>query len=669
MQSEEFPDKRMPIANEKLVLRAMVYPGDLLMLTGAIRDLHLAHPGRFVTDVETTCQELWDNNPYITPFDRTESHRYLNIGYPPYSHRESKPEHLSTRYHMKLGEALGVRIPVTKKLPEVYLTEDERSPEFPKSLGLRKPYWVLIAGAKYDTTTKWWNPAYYQKVVDRLDGQIDFVQCGSDSDWHLPVRGAVNMVGKTDIRQLVRLVYHADGVLCPVTFAMHLAAAVPTRNGRSRSCVVLMGGRENPLLIQYPDHTLMHVVGRLSCCEQNGCWKYVCQETHVRQVTGSRCEKPVQITPSLALPLCMEMIQPDHVVDAILQCYTGGKPVATLRNWNGHHAAAIQAPARRFAYTHPRHLQEHYEKAGGSNVYQRAVRSAHDFAKLFQRDSTVDLLLVGNLLDGTQELAEFCEKRQIDRVYGEYGWFPHYSTEHADPLGYAWESSLCSTKFSRVTFTQRARASKFLKRFLSRPCQSLPEGVRIPFVLWPLQLIADRVNTYDLNVSDWYELLLWTRQILPARFQLVIKHHPVPADQPRLELVRYFPNTIILDKSVPLRPLLEKSAGVIGCNSTVLLESRLLFEKPTWAYGRSWYTGHPELVFPIRVSERLPNSELLGKPLDDPWLRDYSHWFLCQLLGRQYSTEEARKDPQAFVRWIHRRTARAYASLGEDAFN
>ncbi len=660
----------MAIAKENLIIRAMVYPGDLMMLTSAIRDLHLAHPGRFVTDAETTCHQVWDHNPYIQSFDRTESYRYLNIGYPPYSHRELKPEHLSTRYHGKLGEALGVQIPVTRKSPEIYLSGEEKSPEFPRSLGLRKPYWVLIAGAKYDTTTKWWNPAYYQKVVDQLDGQIDFVQCGNSSDWHVPIRGAVNMVGQTDIRQLVRLIYHADGVLCPVTFAMHLAAAVPTGNGGPRSCVVLVGGRENPLLIQYPNHTLMHLVGRLSCCEQNGCWKYVCQETDVTQVISSRCEKPVQISPTLALPLCMEMIQPEQVVDAILHYYDGNGPVATLRNWNGHHAtAAINGPAKRFAYTHPRHLQEHYENAGGSNVYKRAVRSAKDLAQLFERDAGVELLLVGNLLDGTKELAEFCDKRQIDRVYGEYGWFPHYSTEHADPSGYAWESSLCSMKFSRVTFSQRARAQKFIERCVSRPCEALPKGVRTPFVLWPLQLIADRVNRYDLDVADWYELLLWTRQILPARYQLVIKHHPVPSVQPRLELAGYFPNTVILEKSVPLRPLIEKSAGVIGCNSTVLLESRLIFEKPTWAYGRSWYTGHPELVFPISANERLPYSELLGKPLDDPWLRDYAHWFLCQLLSRQYSTQEARKDPQAFLRWIHRRTARAYDSLGEDAFN
>lgn len=654
---------------EKLVLRAMVYPGDLLMLTGAIRDLHLAHPNTFLTDVDTTSQQIWDNNPYITPVDRIESHRYLNVGYPAYSHRESNPEHLSTRYHRQIGDALGVSIPVTTRHPEIYLSEEERTPDYPRSLGLRKPYWVVIAGAKYDTTTKWWNPASYQRVVDQLDGRIDFVQCGSADDWHPPVRGAVNMVGRTDIRELVRLIYHADGVLCPATFAMHLAAAIPTENGRPRGCVVILGGREELSLIQYPNHTLMHVLGQLPCCQQSGCWRYVCQETQVPQHLRSRCERPVQVTPDLQLPLCMEMITPDSVVDAILRYYPGDGPVTSARAWTGHHASARTGPAKPFAYTHPRHLQEHYELAGGRNVYKRAVRSAEDFARLSETAAPVELLLIGNLLDGSDDLAQYCEQHEIDRVYGEYGWFPHYATEHADPSGYAWESSLCATPFTRLTAGQRARAVDFRERIGARPSEPLPDGVRAPFVLWPLQLLGDRVNRYDLNVADWYDLLLWTRQILPARYQLVIKHHPVQSAQPRLECARYFPNTILLDKRAPLRPLIEQSAGVIGYNSTVLLESRLLFNKPTWAYGRSWYTGHPELVFPIRVSEHLPYRELLGNPIDDPWMIDYGHWFLWQLLARQYPTNDAKKNPKAFLRWLHRRTAISYASLGEDAFH
>jgi ADP-heptose:LPS heptosyltransferase len=650
---------------EKIVFRAMVHPGDLLMLTAALRDLHLAYPDRFISDVDTTCRQVWDNNPNVQPINRIETHHYLNVGYPPYSHSEINPPHLTTRYHQRISELLGVEIKVTKKLPEVYLSEEEKDPGFLLSLGLRQPYWVVIAGAKYDTTTKWWNPAYYQEVVDRLGGKIQFVQCGNSGDWHKSLKNVVNMVGKTDIRQLTRLMYHADGVLCPVTFAMHLAAATPTRNGQPRGCVVIVGGRESPSLIQYPNHTLLHTIDQLSCCEKKGCWRYVCQETHVRQMTRSRCDQPVQVTPQLKLPLCMETIKPAQVVEAILRYhpeFNSKPPAATL---------VSNAPAlgKRFAHTHPRHLQELYEHASGINTYKRAVRSAEDFDKLLQSKGPVDLMLIGNLMDDSKQLAERCERHGIDRVYGEFGWFPHYRTVHADPVGYAWESSLCHTKFSMVTPRQRLKAAQFRERYLPPRSVPLPDGVRPPYILWPLQLIGDRVNKYDLNVPDWYGLLLWARQLLPVGYQLVIKHHPVSPVQPRIECVRYFPDIVILDKSAPLHSLIQHCAGVVGCNSTVLLESRLLYNKPTWAYGRSWYTGHPDLVFPVNGSKHLPHIELLGKPLDDPWLSDYTDWFLCQLLARQYSTEEAKRNPGAFLKWIHRRTRNAYASLGEDAYN
>ena len=311
---------------QKLVLRARVYPGDLLMLTSAIRDLHLAYPDHFVTDVDTTCRQIWQHNPYIERVDRARTHRYIDLGYPPYSHEEMHPRHLTTRYHDSLGEELGVRIPVTEKRGEVYLSAEERDPGFITSLNLIRPYWVIIAGGKYDTTTKWWNPAYFQQVVDELKTTINFVQCGAASDWHLALKGVSNLVGQTDIRKLIGVIFHADGVLCPITFAMHLAAAVPVVNEKHRSCVVLVGGRETPSLIQYPNHNLLTVIGQLGCCRKKGCWRYVCQETHVRQRIDSRCELPIQVSESLKIPLCMEIITPTHVVEMILRSYPAHGP-------------------------------------------------------------------------------------------------------------------------------------------------------------------------------------------------------------------------------------------------------------------------------------------------------------------------------------------------------
>ncbi len=42
------------------------------MLTAAVRDLHLQHPCRFLTDVDTTAMALWDANPHVTRLDRAD---------------------------------------------------------------------------------------------------------------------------------------------------------------------------------------------------------------------------------------------------------------------------------------------------------------------------------------------------------------------------------------------------------------------------------------------------------------------------------------------------------------------------------------------------------------------------------------------------------------------
>src|SRR5688500_19675075 len=56
----------------KLILRNFQSPGDIVMLTAAVRDLHRCHPGQFVTDVRTPAPALWENNPYLTPLSEED---------------------------------------------------------------------------------------------------------------------------------------------------------------------------------------------------------------------------------------------------------------------------------------------------------------------------------------------------------------------------------------------------------------------------------------------------------------------------------------------------------------------------------------------------------------------------------------------------------------------
>ena len=185
-----------------------------------------------------------------------------------------------------------------------------------------------MAGGKNDFTAKWWNPASYQAVVNYFRGKIQFVQCGEAGHWHPPLDGVINLVGKTDTRSFIRLIYHAEGVVCPVTFAMHLAAAVETRPGRPRHrpCVVIAGGREPPHWEAYPHHQFLSTVGALSCCADGGCWKSRCQLVGDGDSKDQHdvCLDPVQIRSDLRIPRCMHLITPEQVIQRIELYYQGG---------------------------------------------------------------------------------------------------------------------------------------------------------------------------------------------------------------------------------------------------------------------------------------------------------------------------------------------------------
>jgi len=43
------------------------------MLTAAVRDLHRNYPDGFVTDVRTSCPQLWESNPYLSALDEEDS--------------------------------------------------------------------------------------------------------------------------------------------------------------------------------------------------------------------------------------------------------------------------------------------------------------------------------------------------------------------------------------------------------------------------------------------------------------------------------------------------------------------------------------------------------------------------------------------------------------------
>ena len=313
----------------KLILTNRQSPGDIVMLTAAVRDLKRACPD-WQIDVRTAAPALWENNPHLTPIaDDDPDAEHIQCEYPLIHKSNQLPYHFIHAFRKFLEGKLGISIPQGPFRGDIHLSDEERSwtNQVEETFGYKGDFWILVAGGKFDFTAKWWSPASYQDVVNRLAGKVQFIQCGESKHWHPPLEKVFNLVGRTDLRQFVRLVYHAAGVICPVTMAMHLAAAVPTRPGRppSRPCVVIAGGREPTHWEAYPTHQFLHTVGALPCCEAGGCWRSRCHKVGDGSPKDRRklCEHPVEAG-DVSIPRCMFLITPADVVRAVETYYRGG---------------------------------------------------------------------------------------------------------------------------------------------------------------------------------------------------------------------------------------------------------------------------------------------------------------------------------------------------------
>jgi ADP-heptose:LPS heptosyltransferase len=312
---------------EKLILRNFQSPGDIVMLTAAVRDLHLAYPGRFHTDVRTSCPALWDHNPWITPLrDDEPGVTVVDCEYPLIHRSNQAPYHFLHGFIEFLNERLGLAIRPTLFKGDLHIADAEKEwfARVEDEKGACRPFWLLASGGKFDYTIKWWSHDRYQQVVDYFAGRIEFVQVGEGGHHHPPLRGTVDLRGQTTLRQLVRLMYHAEGAISAVSLLMHLAAAVEVKPGRpkNRACVVVAGGREPPHWTAYPHHQFIHTVGALWCCDNGGCWKSRTRplgDGDYKDGAGELCVDPVG-----DLPRCMDMITAEEVARRIETYIAGG---------------------------------------------------------------------------------------------------------------------------------------------------------------------------------------------------------------------------------------------------------------------------------------------------------------------------------------------------------
>ncbi|HEX3800515.1 MAG TPA: glycosyltransferase family 9 protein [Verrucomicrobiae bacterium] len=311
----------------KLLLKCGLSLGDIVMLTAAVRDLHIAYPGSFLTDVKTPFPTIWENNPHITPLSTDDPEvEIIDCSYPLINRCNNTPYHCLHGFIEFLNERLNLAIRPSVFKGDIYLSGLEKSwfSQVYELTNANIPFWIVAAGGKYDVTIKWWESGRYQAVVDHFKDKIQFVQVGDRGHHHPKLSGTIDLRGKTDLRQLIRLVHHAQGILCSVTGLMHLCSAVETKsNGiTNRPCVVVAGGREPAHWEAYPDHQFIHTNGALACCQNGGCWK----DRTVRLNDGDERDQKNRLCVDVAegIARCMSMITPAHVISRIKTYFDGG---------------------------------------------------------------------------------------------------------------------------------------------------------------------------------------------------------------------------------------------------------------------------------------------------------------------------------------------------------
>ncbi len=316
------PTKENPL---KLILIQKQSPGDIMMATVALRDLHKTYPGEYITDMRTPCNEIFKNNPYVTsmpgggdkepeiiealkandkhPPIKYDAFVYCNLHYPMIHESGVLGPHFADGMPKFLADQLGRPIKRHGLRPELYLDQNEQnwpSPALVKG-GYEGKYWVINAGSKSDFPLKQY--PHYQEVVKILAKEIKFIQVGVATHNHPKLEGVINFIGKTNMRELMRLIYKAEGLLTCVSVPMHIAAAF------KKPCVVIAGGREGTRWELYPDHRFLYTNGALECCRYDGCWKNKIEDC-------SHNEN--------GIALCMKLIEPEEIARAIRMYYKGG---------------------------------------------------------------------------------------------------------------------------------------------------------------------------------------------------------------------------------------------------------------------------------------------------------------------------------------------------------
>ncbi len=304
---------------KKFVLRHHRSPGDSLVLSAALRTLHLTYPDEYEIGLDVTAgAELYQHNLDVVPIDYGEA-VVRPIEYDAINRSNQTPVTFMEAFTEALAGIIERPLTLLTNRPHVVLSEDEKQwmGRVQEIAGQPVPYAVVNAGHKRDFTVKHWGFKNYQELVNRTKDRIQWVQVGTPNEVHQPLDGVINQIGKTSIRELIRLVYHARFCVGPTTLLQHVAASL------QKPYVAILSGME-PLSWSspYPTQVSLSSHGRLPCCRDRACWRARTVKLNDNcDQDKSLCALPMYNGAEF-VPTCMAMVTVDRVEEAVTQLTT-----------------------------------------------------------------------------------------------------------------------------------------------------------------------------------------------------------------------------------------------------------------------------------------------------------------------------------------------------------
>lgn len=293
--------------------------GDQVAFSGVIREFRRSHPPEvFPITLDVPVPEVWRYNPRVILSRRPRGGAVLEIDGQFTFGANARGRHMVFGMAEVLSRAVGVDIVPRDVRGEIFLSVAERRVPSPvaEAIGEEIPYWILCNGGKFDRTVKWWPDEHYQAVVDAFRGRIQFVQVGGRRHYHPRLEGTLDLRGWTGVRSLIRLMHRAEGVVCPITGIMHLAAAVPGPESGppSRACVVIGGGIEPVHWSTYPGYDFLSTVGQLECTG-GGCWR--CRTRTLGDGADQDSAASLCVDVDRGFARCMRQLGPEAVIAVI----------------------------------------------------------------------------------------------------------------------------------------------------------------------------------------------------------------------------------------------------------------------------------------------------------------------------------------------------------------